>query len=90
MLHTHTPRCKCGLRRAKGQRLYASAVSSRCEIPAAISDRSRDGRAMAGGVSRFATAAGPSGGRKRKGETPTWGFGTVSTIIGPSQRAHGG
>ena len=38
--------------------MCASNVSSRCESPAAISDQSRDGRAMAGGVLRSATAAG--------------------------------
>ena len=72
--HTNTPRCKCGLRSAKKRRLCASGVRSRRESPAAISDRSRNGRAMAGGVSRLATATGPSGGQKRKGETPTGGL----------------
>ena len=72
--HTHTPRCKCGLRRAKGWRLCASGLVSRCESPAAISDQSRDVQALAGGVSQSATASGPSGGRKRKGETPTGGW----------------
>ena len=67
----HTPRCKCGLWRAKGQRLCASGVSYRCKSPATISNRIRDGRAMASGVSRSTTAAGPLGGQKRKGETPT-------------------
>ena len=85
--HTHTSPCKCGLRRAKGRRLCASGVISPCENPAMISDWIRDGRAMAGGVSRSATAAKPSGGRKRKGETPTGGFGMVSTVSCPSRQA---
>ena len=42
---------------------------------------------MAGGVSRSAKAAGPLGGRKRKGETPTVGFGIIVTVIRPSRRA---
>ena len=42
---------------------------------------------MAGGVSRFSTAAGPSGGRKRKGETPRGGFGTSSEVSCPSRQA---
>ena len=42
---------------------------------------------MAVGVSRLSTAAGPSGGRKRKGETPTGDFGTISTVICSSRRA---
>ena len=86
-IHTHTPQCKCGLRHAKGRRLCASGVSSLCESTAAISDCIRDGRAMAGGVLRLATAAGPSGGQKRKGETLMGGFGIVSTVSRPSRRA---
>ena len=35
---------------------------------------------MAGGMSRYLTAAGPPGGRKRKGETPTGEFVTGSTV----------
>ena len=62
-------------------------MSSWCESPTAISDRSRDGRAMAGGVLRSATAAGPSGGQKRKGETPTGEFGIVSTVSRTIRRA---
>ena len=41
---------------------------------------------MASGVSRYLTAAGPSGGRKRKGETPTGDFGIGSTVGRPSRR----
>ena len=61
------------LRRVKGRRLCESGVSSWCESPSAISDWSRDGRAMSGGMSKLVTAARPSGGKKRKGETPTGG-----------------
>ena len=57
-----------------------SGVSSRCESPTAIYDQSRDSRAMAGGVLRYLTAAEPSGGQKRKRETPTEEFGTGSTV----------
>ena len=42
---------------------------------------------MSGVVSRFLTAAEPSGGRKRKGETPTGEFGTSSTVSRSSQQA---
>ena len=42
---------------------------------------------MAGGVSRYSMAAGPSRGRKRKGETPTGEFGTGSTVSRSSRRA---
>ena len=84
--YTHTPRCKCGPRSAKGRRLCASGVSYQCESPSAISDRSRGGRAMAGGMSRYSTAARPSGGRKSKGETPTGEFGTGSTVSRSSRR----
>ena len=42
---------------------------------------------MAGGMSQSATAAGPSGGRKRKGETPTGGFSIFSTVSHPIQQA---
>ena len=62
-------------------------MSSRCDSPAAISDRSRDCRSMAGGVSRYSTAARPSGGRKRKVETPTGEFGTGSTVSCSSRQA---
>ena len=41
---------------------------------------------MAGGVSRYSTADGPSGGRKRKGETPTEEFDAGSTVSRPSRR----
>ena len=51
-----------------------------------ISDRSRDGRTMAGGVLGYLTAAGSSGGQKRKGETPMRGFGIGSTVISPYVR----
>ena len=60
--------------------MCASGVSSRCESPVAISNQSRDVRAMAGVVSRLSTAAGPLGGRKRKGETPTGEFVTSYTV----------
>ena len=82
MLHTltRTPRCKWGLWRAKGRRLCVSGVSSRCKIHAEISYWSRDGRAIAGGVSGYSTAARPSGGRKRKGENPTGEFSTGYTV----------
>ena len=59
--------------------MCASVMSSRCDIPAAISDRSRDSRAMAGGMPGYLTAARPSAGQKSKGETPTEGFGIGST-----------
>ena len=42
---------------------------------------------MAGGMSRFLTAAWPSGGQKRKGETSTGEFGTSSTVSYSSRRA---
>ena len=42
---------------------------------------------MAGGVLQLATGAGSSEGRKRKGETPTGGFGNVSTVSRPSRQA---
>ena len=60
--------------------MCASGMSSRCKIPAVISYQSRDGRAMAGVMSSYLTAAGPSVGRKRKGKTPKGGFGTSSTV----------
>ena len=41
---------------------------------AAIPDWSRDGRAMAGGVSGYPTMARSLGGQKRNGETPTGGW----------------
>ena len=41
---------------------------------------------MSSGVSGDSTAAGPSGGRKRKGETPTEGFGIGSTVVRPKSR----
>ena len=41
---------------------------------------------MAGGVSGYLTAAGSSGGQKRKGETPMRGFGIGSTVISPYVR----
>ena len=63
-----------------------SGVSFRCESPAAISDRGRDGQAVAGGVSGYSMAAGPSGGRKRKGETPMEGFGIGSTVSRSTSR----
>ena len=63
-----------------------SGVSSRYESPSAISDWIRGGQAMAGGVSVYLAAAGPSGGRKRKGETPTEGFGIGSTVSPPTSR----
>ena len=72
---------------AKGPRMCTSGVSSRCDSPAAISDQSRDGQAMAGGALRLSTTAGPSGGRKRKGETPTEEFCTSSTVSFSSQQA---
>ena len=85
--HTNTPQCSgsvaSGAPRDGG---CVRDVSSRCESPAAISDRSRDGQAMDGGVSQLATAAGTLGGRKRKGETPTGGFGTSSTVSRPSRQ----
>ena len=86
-IYTHTPRCKCVLRRDKGRRLCASGVSSWCKNPAAISNWIRDGQAMAGGVSIYLTAAGPLGGQKRKGETPTGEFGTNSTVSRSSRQA---
>ena len=84
--HTYTPRCKCGLRSAKGWWLCESGVSSQYERSAAISDQSRDSRAMAGGVSRHSTAAGSSGGQKRKGKTPTGEFSMDYTVSRPSRR----
>ena len=75
---TLTPWCVC---------VCASGVTSQCESPAAIYDRSRDGQATARGVLRSATAARPSGGQNRKGETPTGDFGIVSTVSCPSRRA---
>ena len=41
---------------------------------------------MACGVSRYSMAAGPSGGQKSKGETPTEEFVTGSTVSRPSRR----
>ena len=67
-------KCQCGLRRAKGRRMCAISLSSQLESPAAVSNRIRDGRAMDGGVSGYSTAASSSGGKKRKGETPTGGL----------------
>ena len=66
--------------------MCASGVISWCENPAAISNWIRDVKAMAGGVLRYSTAAGPSGGRKRKGETPTWDLDTGSTVSCPIRR----
>ena len=86
---THTLRCKCGLRHAKIRRMCASGVSSRCNRPDAISDRGRDDRAMADSVSRYVTAAGPLGGRKRKGENPTGEFSVGSTVSCPRRRVRG-
>ena len=42
---------------------------------------------MTGGMSKLSTAAGPSGGRKRKGETPMGEFGTSSTLNRSIRRA---
>ena len=61
--------------------MCVSGVNSRCKIPAAISGWSRDVRAIAGGVPGYSMAARPLGGQKRKGETPTEGFGIYSTVI---------
>ena len=85
--HTHTQQCKCGLRRTKGRQLCASGVRSWCKSPAKISDWIRDGRAMAGGVSRLSMVARTSGGQKRKGENPTVGFVTSYTVSCSSRRA---
>ena len=41
---------------------------------------------MAGGMLGYPTAAGPLGGQKRKGETPTEGFGIGSTVSRPTSR----
>ena len=41
---------------------------------------------MSGGMSGYLTAARPSGGRKRKGETPIEEFGTGSTVSCPTIR----
>ena len=85
-MHIHTPQCKGGLRRAKVWRLCAIGVRSWCKIPPTISNWIRDGRAMFGGVSRYSTAAGPSGGQKSNGETSTGEFGTGSTVNHSSRR----
>ena len=85
-IHTHTPRYKCDLWRSNGRRLCTSGVSSQCESPAVISDWSRDGLAMAGGVSRYLTFAGPSGGQKTKGENPAGEFGIGYTVSFPSRQ----
>ena len=45
-----------------------------------IYDQSRDGQSMAGGASDYSTAAGPSGGIRRKRDTPTGEHGSVSTV----------
>ena len=46
----------------------------------AISDCSRDDRAMESVVLEYLTDAGPSGGQKRKGGTPMGGFGIGSLV----------
>ena len=67
--------------------MCANGVSSWWESLAEISNWSRDYQAMAGGVSRYSTAIGPLGGRKRKGETPTGEFGTSSMVSRSSQQS---
>ena len=66
--------------------MCVSGVNSRCKIPTAISGWSRDVRAIAGGVPGYSMAARPLGGQKRKGETPTEGFGIGSTVSCPTSR----
>ena len=51
-----------------------------------ISNQSRDGRDMAGGVSGYPTAASSPGGQKQKREDPTGGSGIGSTVSCPSSR----
>ena len=93
--HTHTQthtntqttvQFQCGLWCTKRRRLCASGVSCWRESPAAISDRSKDGQTISGGVSGYPMVAGSSRGEKCKVETPTGGFDICSPLSRTSSR----
>ena len=78
--HTHTPlRACCGRVDASSKWVCVAGGPSWCRFQSPISDQTHDSQAMVSGVSSLKKSAQPSGGRKKKGKTPTGGSGMYST-----------